>query len=111
MDPSDALADQPEPAGTVAEAAIGSCGKYEVAFEEASRRSGGLPYEGFERIKKDTVVPKVLARVMGIRAARAKLRMESPGTKPAIDYRPHVGGEMPLLRIAALCAAALGMAG
>jgi transposase len=86
IDAADALADQPEPAATVAEAAIGSCGKYEVAFDEASRRSGGLAYEGIERIKKDAIVPKVLAQVMAVRAVRAKLRKEAPSPTPAINY-------------------------
>jgi hypothetical protein len=83
MEAADALSDQPEPARTVAEAAYGSCGNYEVAYGQAH----GLDLEGVDRIKAEALTPKVLARVMADRAVRAKLQKETPSrTSPAIDY-------------------------
>jgi len=37
-------------------------------------------------VLRDVTVPSLLARVMAVRAARAKLRQEAPKTNPAIDY-------------------------
>jgi hypothetical protein len=75
----DHFADQPEPARTVAEAAMAACvaeeGKYMIAT--------GIRYPASI---EEATMPKLLARVMAIRAARAKLRQENPQAKPAIDY-------------------------
>jgi uncharacterized protein YecT (DUF1311 family) len=83
-DAVDVLSQQPEPARTVADAAMGSCAKYELDYKEAETPE--MSWERFHEIIAETMVPKVLARVMAIRAARAKLPQEGPKTKPAIDY-------------------------
>ena len=86
---ADALAAQPESARTVAEAAYGSCGNEEVALEK-STRAFSPPLE-FEKLKTDVLTPKLLARVMAIRAAIAKLKDErgkerTTEPSPAIEY-------------------------
>jgi uncharacterized protein/peptidoglycan hydrolase-like protein with peptidoglycan-binding domain len=86
---ADALADQPESARTIAEAAYGSCGKLEVAFKEVSMDA--ITSAGVDRIKTDALTPKLLARIMATRAAVSKLNKErgtSRGARPspAIEY-------------------------
>jgi enamine deaminase RidA (YjgF/YER057c/UK114 family) len=75
----DTFADQPEPARTVAEAAMATCvgeeGKYLIATHINDPSA-----------LREATMPDLLARVMAIRAARAKLPQEGPKTKPAIDY-------------------------
>jgi uncharacterized protein YecT (DUF1311 family) len=78
-----ALADQPEPARTVADAALGSCGDYESAFSAGMLKTGGLTWAGFENIKT-IATQRVISRVMLIRAALAKMRKDAPS--PAMDY-------------------------
>jgi uncharacterized protein YecT (DUF1311 family) len=76
------LADQPEPAQTVADAVFGSC----IAEQFAYQKSAGLSDRQLEADKAAILTPKVLAHVMAVRAARAKLRQESPKAGSAIDY-------------------------
>jgi truncated hemoglobin YjbI len=78
----DALADQPEPAQTVAKAVVASCMIEQLAYQN----SAGLSDRQMEADEAAIVASGVLARVMAVRAARAKLRKEDPETKPAIDY-------------------------
>lgn len=82
-DAADTLSQQPEPASVVVEAAFGSCIKYKVAYTESVP---GLTWEQVEAIAKTAVSPKVLARVMTARAARAKLREEKQRNQPPTDY-------------------------
>lgn len=84
-----ALASQPEPAQTVADAAFGSCTKAEAEFQSAAK----LDWDAVEKIKADTVRKQVIANVMALRAATDKLREKptpsqggSPEPKPAIEY-------------------------
>lgn len=81
MEAADALASQPDLARTVTDAAFGSCDTEETAVRHLYSNS-----DQFSKMSAETMTPKVLARVMAIRAARAKLRKENPETKPAIDY-------------------------
>jgi uncharacterized protein YecT (DUF1311 family) len=81
---ADALASQPEFARTVVDASFGSCTKQEIAYKDTI---SDLGWNFVEHIKTNIVGPKVLARVMIIRAAREKLRKpEQPSPAPAIDY-------------------------
>lgn len=84
MEAADTLSDQPEPARTVVEAAYGSCGKYEVGFGKAS--VGAINDAGIQEIKAQAITPKVLARVMAIRAAKERIKNEKSAPSPAIDY-------------------------
>lgn len=77
-----ALAAQPEPAQTVADAALASC----LEEEGAHQRSAGLSNDQLDEIKRKLVAPRTLAEVMAVRAARAKLRQHTPPTKPATNY-------------------------
>jgi uncharacterized protein YecT (DUF1311 family) len=81
---ADALAGQPEFARTVVEAAFGSCSEQENAFKATVPQSAwGL----IDQAKTNTVGPRVLARVMAVRAAREKLRKpDQTSPAPAIDY-------------------------
>jgi len=85
-DATDALAGQPEPAQTVADAAFGSCTKAEARFREAAN----LDFDALEKLKADTTRKQVVARVMAMRAAAAKLRENPPSSdkpaRPAIEY-------------------------
>jgi hypothetical protein len=84
----DALAGQPESARTVVDAALGSCGNEESAFDDLARKASDNASEGKKSLQIDTE-KRLLARVMAIRAARAKLKEEAPekgGPRPAIDY-------------------------
>jgi uncharacterized protein YecT (DUF1311 family) len=72
---ADKFADQPESAHTVAEAAMATC----TAEKYKYMRAAGLAYP--DSVEEATM-PQLLARVMAVRAARAKLRQQSPG----IDY-------------------------
>jgi uncharacterized protein YecT (DUF1311 family) len=78
----DALADQSEPAQTVANAVFGSCLNEQLAYQKSARLSD----QQLEADKTAILAPRVLAQVMAVRAARTKLRKENPETKPAIDY-------------------------
>ncbi len=78
----DALAGQPDPAQTVANAVFGSC----LAEQLAYQKSAGLGDRQLEEDKAAILAPRVLAQVMAVRAARDKLRKQNPETKPAIDY-------------------------
>jgi hypothetical protein len=76
---ADTFADQPESARTVAEAALGACTVEEAKYVVAA----GIRYVDSLR---EAAMPDLMARVMAIRAARAKPRQESPGISPAINY-------------------------
>jgi uncharacterized protein YecT (DUF1311 family) len=76
---ADTFADQPESARTVAEAALGAC----TAEEAKYMVTAGIRYVDSLR---EAAMPDLMARVMAIRAARAKLRQESPGISPANNY-------------------------
>jgi uncharacterized protein YecT (DUF1311 family) len=80
-DAADTLSQQPEPASVVVEAAFGSCVKYKLAYRESI---SGMTWDQAEQIAKTIVSPKVLARVMTVRAARAKLREEKQ--QPKADF-------------------------
>jgi hypothetical protein len=85
----DKLADQPESADTVAEAAMATC----TAEKYKYMRAAGITYpDAVEEATK----PQLLARVMATRAARAKLRQQSPGIRSAIDYHRAWLGAPPL---------------
>jgi uncharacterized protein YecT (DUF1311 family) len=77
----DKFADQPEPARTVAEAAMATCRAEEYKY----MRAAGINVTDPAAVEQ-AWMPDLLARVMAIRAARAKLRKGNPETKPAIDY-------------------------
>jgi uncharacterized protein YecT (DUF1311 family) len=79
---ANALAAQPEPAETVANAVFGSCLSEQVAYQ----RSAGLTDRQLEANKTAFLSPRILAQVMALRAARTKLQEGGPKTKPAIDY-------------------------
>ena len=74
----DLFADQPEPARTVAEAAMASCvlekAKYMIAI--------GVSYP---TAVEEAAMPRLLARVMAIRAARVKAREVKPEAMPTLD--------------------------
>jgi uncharacterized protein YecT (DUF1311 family) len=75
----DKFADQPESAHTVAEAAMATCTAEKYKYMLAT----GIAIP--DAVEQATM-PHLLARVMAVRAARAKLRQQSPGISPAIDY-------------------------
>lgn len=79
----DALFDQPEPAQAIVNAVFGSCLTEQLTYQ----KSAGLSDRQIEEDKAVILGPRVLAQVMAVRAARAKLQKEGPDTKPAIDYR------------------------
>jgi uncharacterized protein YecT (DUF1311 family) len=68
-DAADTLSQQPEPASVVVEAAFGSCVKYSIAYQESVP---GMTWRQAEEIAKTIVSPKVLARVMTVRARTSK---------------------------------------
>jgi uncharacterized protein YecT (DUF1311 family) len=82
-DAADTLSQQPEPASVVVEVAFGSCIKYKIAYRESI---SGMTWNQVEEIAKTIVSPKVLARVMTVRAARAKLREEKQRREPQADF-------------------------
>jgi uncharacterized protein YecT (DUF1311 family) len=82
-DAADTLSEQPEPASVVVEAAFGACTKYKIAYRESVP---SLTWDQTETIIKSAISPKVLARVMTVRAARAKLREQKERTQPPTDY-------------------------
>jgi hypothetical protein len=82
-DAADTLSQQPEPASVVVEAAFGSCTKYKIAYQESIP---GMSWSQADEIAKTAVAPRVLARVMTARAARAKLREEKRRGEPQADY-------------------------
>jgi hypothetical protein len=51
-----------------------------------SKKSAGLSDRELEQLKQETAAPRVLAQVMAVRAARARLRQEAPKPSPTIDY-------------------------
>jgi uncharacterized protein YecT (DUF1311 family) len=75
----DEFADQPEQARTVAEAAMATCGVEKFKY----MRAVGIQ---FPAAVEEASMPDLIARVMMVRAARAKLRQQRPGASPAIDY-------------------------
>jgi len=75
----DKFADQPESAHTVAEAAMAIC----TAEKHKYMLADGIAYP--DAVEQATM-PHLLARVMAVRAARAKFGSKSPGISPAIDY-------------------------
>jgi uncharacterized protein YecT (DUF1311 family) len=79
-----ALVQQPEPAQTVADGVLGSCQVSEMAFFNATVKTGEIDRAGFERIKK-AITRRLIARVLTIRAARAKLKQDAP-MRP-FDYK------------------------
>lgn len=80
-----ALAGQPEPAETVAKAAMASCRPQEEAVRRAT--SGVLDFRDMQDVKNSSMLPHALAEVMAIRAAREKLRPRQPApARPAPDY-------------------------
>ena len=81
IEAADALVDQPERAKTVVDAAFVSCDEYETAFRQAQPSKP----EFVDKLKSETMVPILLARVMTVRSARAKLRKEAPS--PPFDYK------------------------
>jgi uncharacterized protein YecT (DUF1311 family) len=87
MDAAGGLADQLEPAQTIVDAAFGFCGKYEAAANSATVGTGKIDHEGFDRIKKEALVPSLLARVMAVRKARqeATKSAPAPSSKEASD--------------------------
>jgi len=78
----DKFADQPESAHTVVEAAMATCTAEKYKY---MRAKGIINLAGPSALEQE-MMPQLLARVMAIRAARAKLRQQSPGISPAIDY-------------------------
>lgn len=80
---ADRFADQPETARTVAEAAMGACTAEETKLIAANgiRDPASL---------QDAAMPRLLARVMAIRAARAKFQRESPNSSPNDKLQPDV---------------------
>jgi uncharacterized protein YecT (DUF1311 family) len=82
-DAADTLSQQPEPASVVVEAALGSCVKYKIAYRESVP---GLTWDHAEEVTKTIVSPRILARVMTVRAARAKLREEKRRHEPQADF-------------------------
>src|SRR6266446_1089854 len=74
IEAADALVDQPERARTVVDAAFVSCEEYETAFRQAQPSKPGF----VDKLKSETMVPVLLARVMTVRAARADLMNEAP---------------------------------
>jgi uncharacterized protein YecT (DUF1311 family) len=87
----DHFADQAELARTIAEAAIATCEVAEIrcaeeAVKDAIMQQAGATLIGMQHSIETATTPRLLARVMAIRAARAKLRQENPQTTPAIDY-------------------------
>lgn len=68
----DALADQPEPAQAVVNAALGSCVTEELAYQKSTH----ISHSQMDEIKATDLFPVVLASVMAVRAARAKLRLK-----------------------------------
>jgi uncharacterized protein YecT (DUF1311 family) len=76
---AESFADQPEPARTVAEAAMAACTAEETKYMLASGIQYPASVEG-------ATMPHLLARVMAFRAVRAKLRHETPKPSPAINY-------------------------
>jgi hypothetical protein len=46
----------------------------------------GITWNQVEQIAKTIVSPKVLARVMTVRAARAKIREEKQGREPQVEF-------------------------
>jgi uncharacterized protein YecT (DUF1311 family) len=82
MGAADALANQPEPAQTVAEAAFGNCVKYEVAVQKA----GGLSVEGLSRIRSEAMAPMVVARVMADRQARQEVGPPTSSLSEASEH-------------------------
>jgi uncharacterized protein YecT (DUF1311 family) len=87
----DKFADQPEPAETVATAAVASCLSEKILLAQESIKDPimqrvGATLGDMEQSIENSSRPSLLARVMAIRAARAKLRKDNPVAKPAIDY-------------------------
>jgi hypothetical protein len=66
-----ALADQPEPAWAVVDAAFGSCGEQEAAFRRVIHP---FQLEAVDKFKSETMFPDLLVRLMIFRAALEKLR-------------------------------------
>ena len=81
IEATDALVDQPERARTVVDAAFVSCDEYETAFRQAQSSKP----EFVDKLKSETMVPVLLARVMTVRAARADLMKQAPS--PPLDYK------------------------
>jgi len=77
-----ALAGQPDSAASVATAAFGSYLTEQLAYQRSAALSDGQ----IDQLKRETAMARVLAQVMAVRAAREKLRQESPETRPAINY-------------------------
>ena len=77
----DKFADQPESAHTVAEAAMATCTSEKYKY----MRAAGINLANPGAVEQATM-PQLLARVMAVRAARAKVRQQGPGISPAIDY-------------------------
>lgn len=85
-DAADALAAQPEPAQTVAQAAFGSCAKQENAFADAHPE---LDWNGLRFAKEQVMMPRLLARVMALREAASRLLREKKAldsTAPAMHF-------------------------
>jgi uncharacterized protein YecT (DUF1311 family) len=87
----DKFSDQPEPAETVVTAAVASCLSEKILLAQESikdpiMRRVGAALADMEQSIENSSRPSLLARVMAVRAARAKLRKENPEAKPAIDY-------------------------
>ncbi len=87
----DHFADQQEPARSIAEAAIALCGAEEIRYAQETIKDPifqqiGTTLFDMMRSYESGEIPRLMARVMAVRAAHAKLRKESPETKPAIDY-------------------------
>ena len=87
----DKFADQPEPARTVAEAAMATCTPEETKYllesgKDSTQTGAGEFALSHPEALEQATMPQLLARVMAVRAARAKLRKDSPERKPAIDY-------------------------
>ena len=81
---ADAFADQPEPAQTVVDAAFESCGKYES--ELARVAPVAIDRDTFEKTKTEIMGPKVLARVLAVRAAADRSRGKNDQS-PAVGYK------------------------
>jgi hypothetical protein len=71
FDAASGVADQPEPAQSVADAAFGLCSDYEARYIEII---GNEMRPTILRAKREVMYPRVIGRVMAIRAARAKLK-------------------------------------
>jgi hypothetical protein len=71
-DAASALAGQPDAAITVAEAAYGSCGAEEMEFKKV----GEMSANDMKKLKEEVMTPKILARIMTLRAAASKLERE-----------------------------------